>query len=164
TNAYIVGQTFSPNFPQVRSLQGFTADSDAFITRFSVDGSALTYSTLLGGSVGCCHTNSAYSAARSIAGDGATTVAIAGDTATSNFPTTVNPLGRSCCQGTSHFNSEASFVAKLADDQVSTSFTRVEQNNAAIQYTGDWFSNSNPSHSGGSAALTILGSATFKFS
>jgi hypothetical protein len=77
----------------------------------------------------------------------------------------VNPLGRTCCGGTSGFNSEASFVAKLADDQVSTAtFTRVEQNNAAVQYAGDWFSNSNPSHSGGSAALTILGSATFRFS
>jgi hypothetical protein len=163
TNAYVVGQTFSSDFPQVHSRQGFTADSDAFVSRFSTDGTSLTYSTLLGGSMGCCHNGPTYAAARSVAGDGATNVAVAGDTSSSNFPTTVTPVG-GCCGGTSHFNSEATFVAKLADDQASTTWTRVEQNNAAIQYAGDWFSNSSTLDSGGSAALTILGSATFSFS
>ena len=31
---------------------------------------------------------------------------------------------------------------------------RVEENNPALVYTGRWYSNSNPAHSGGTAALT----------
>src|SRR5262249_5836939 len=148
---------------QLHSRQGFSTDSDAFVSRFSTDGTSLTYSTLLSGSMGCCHNGPTYAAARSVAGDGATNVVVAGDTSSSNFPTTVTPYG-GCYGGTSQFNSEASFVAKLAYDQLSNTWTRVEQNNAAIQYAGDWFSNSSTLHSGGSAALTILGSATFSFS
>jgi hypothetical protein len=43
-------------------------------------------------------------------------------------------------------------------------FTRVEQNNPAVVFTGDWLTNTNPNHSGGSAALTLTNSATFTFS
>jgi hypothetical protein len=43
--------------------------------------------------------------------------------------------------------------------------TRVEQNNSAIQYTGDWFSNANANHRGGNAYLSLINSsATFTFS
>jgi hypothetical protein len=45
-----------------------------------------------------------------------------------------------------------------------TTWTRVEQNNPAIAYSGDWFTNTNPNHSGGSATLTLSNSATFTFS
>ena len=41
---------------------------------------------------------------------------------------------------------------------------RVEQNNAAVQYTGDWATNTDPNHSGGSAALTLVNSVTLSFS
>src|SRR5207302_4448196 len=41
--------------------------------------------------------------------------------------------------------------------------TRIEQNNAAAQYTGDWATNTDPNHSGGSAALTLVNSVTLSF-
>jgi hypothetical protein len=166
TNAYVVGQTFSSDFPQVNSLQPLAGGSDAFVSELSTDGATLIYSTFLGGSVGCCDNSSAntYSAARSVAGDGDKTIVVAGDTNSSDFPTTATPIG-GCCVGTSFFNSSASFVAKLGPDlTASTMWTRVEQDSPAVQYAGTWDTNSNPNHSGGVAVLTILGSARFSFS
>jgi Beta-propeller repeat len=166
TSAYVAGQTFSSDFPQARSLQAFAGGSDAFIAKLSDDGSSLAYSTFLGGSIGCCHvdTSQTYTAARGIAGDGNTSVLVAGDTNSSNFPVTSNPTGFSCCAGTSGYNSEMSFIAKLVDDLPTATWTRVEQDNAAVQYTGDWLTNTDPNHSGGSAALTMVNSVTFNFS
>jgi hypothetical protein len=165
TNAHVVGQTFSLDFPQVRSLQGFTGGSDAFVAELSTDGSSLIYSTFLGGSAGCCHNRSAntYAAARSVAGDGIKNIVVAGDTNSSDFPTTATPIG-GCCRGTSFFNSSAPFVAKLGPDLTSTTWTRVEQDSSPVQYTGPWYTNSNPNHSGSTAVLTILGSSSFSFS
>jgi hypothetical protein len=40
----------------------------------------------------------------------------------------------------------------------------VEQSDASIQYTGDWYTNNNDNESGGTAYLTLNGSATFTFS
>jgi hypothetical protein len=51
-NAYVTGVTASPDFPQVRSTQGFRGITDAYIVEFSTDGKSLVYSTLLGGAVG----------------------------------------------------------------------------------------------------------------
>jgi len=48
---YITGDTASDNFPTVNSYQSSNAgEEDAFVTRFSSDGSVLEYSTYLGGS------------------------------------------------------------------------------------------------------------------
>jgi len=166
TNAYVVGQTVSSDFPQVNSLQRLAGGSDAFIAELSADGATFIYSSFLGGSLGCCRNSSAntYSAARSVAGDGDKTIVVAGDTNSSDFPTTATVTGR-CCIGTSFFNSSESFVAKLGPDLTSpTVSTRVEQDNAAVQYAGTWYTNANPNHSRGAAVLTILGSARFSFS
>jgi hypothetical protein len=165
TNAYVVGQTFSSDFPQVHSLQRFTGGSDAFIANLSTDGSTLIYSTFLGGSTGCCHDSSTKtsSAARSVAGDGATNIVVAGDTNSVDFPTTATMVG-GCCLGSSVFNSSAPFVVKLGNNPASTTWTRVQQDSSAVQYTGTWYTNTNPNHSGAAAALTILGSSSFSFS
>src|SRR5207302_8735309 len=45
-----------------------------------------------------------------------------------------------------------------------TTWTRVEQDNSAVQYIGDWATNTDPNHSGGSAKLTLVNSVTFSFS
>src|SRR5207237_1366555 len=42
-------------------------------------------------------------------------------------------------------------------------WTRVEQDTAAVQYTGDWRTDANPNYSGG-ANVTLTGSVTFSFS
>jgi len=48
---YLAGDTFSENFPTAAAYQGsLSGSSDSFAARFSADGSALDYSTYLGGS------------------------------------------------------------------------------------------------------------------
>ncbi|MCX5888167.1 MAG: SBBP repeat-containing protein [Deltaproteobacteria bacterium] len=50
-NAYITGSTFSANFPLNDPIQsGLSGSSDAFVAKINPDGSALQYSTYLGGS------------------------------------------------------------------------------------------------------------------
>ena len=51
-NAYVTGQTTSTNFPSANAVQGTYAggDADAFVTKLNANGSALLYSTYLGGS------------------------------------------------------------------------------------------------------------------
>jgi hypothetical protein len=51
TNVYITGDTFSPNFPTASALQPtFGGYRDAFITKINAAGTAIIYSTYLGGS------------------------------------------------------------------------------------------------------------------
>ena len=54
-NAYVTGQTRSTNFPTANAIQatfgGGFPDGDAFVTKINAAGSALVYSTYLGGSV-----------------------------------------------------------------------------------------------------------------
>ena len=47
-SAYVTGETGSPTFPTLNSLQSLR-DGDAFVTRLSSSGSSLIYSTFLGG-------------------------------------------------------------------------------------------------------------------
>jgi len=52
-NAYVTGQTYSTDFPTAAPIQasnGGNQDSDAFVTEINSSGSALVYSTYLGGS------------------------------------------------------------------------------------------------------------------
>ena len=50
-NAYIAGQTKSSNFPTASPYQGsFGGTEDAFVTKLNASGTALVYSTYLGGS------------------------------------------------------------------------------------------------------------------
>ena len=51
-NAYVTGYTISTNFPTVNPLQPAIRrrTSDAFVTKLNPTGSALVYSTYLGGS------------------------------------------------------------------------------------------------------------------
>jgi hypothetical protein len=51
-NAYVTGQTYSTDFPTAAAIQasnGGNQDSDAFVTEINSSGSALVYSTYLGG-------------------------------------------------------------------------------------------------------------------
>ncbi|MBI3665354.1 MAG: SBBP repeat-containing protein, partial [Acidobacteria bacterium] len=81
-NAYVVGETASSNFPTTpgafRTSHG--RGSDAFVAKIALDGSALVYAGLLGGSGDA----SAYD----IAVDGSGNAYVAGVTNSSDFPTT----------------------------------------------------------------------------
>ena len=79
-NAYVTGFTLSPDFPTVNALQ---TSGSAFAAKLTADGSALVYSTHLGGSGG--------KAANGIAVDAAGDAYITGYTLSADFPT-VNPF------------------------------------------------------------------------
>ncbi len=77
--AYIVGTTSSPNLPTRNSaLTSLGGGNDAFVTKFSVAGTALEYSTYLGGS--------GVDTGLGIFVDGAGSAYVTGDTRSTNFP------------------------------------------------------------------------------
>jgi hypothetical protein len=85
-NAYLTGRTTSTNFPTANPLQPtFGGDYDAFVTKLNAAGSALIYSTYLGGS--------GYDVGNAIAVDGSGNAYITGQTGSTNFPI-ANPLQR----------------------------------------------------------------------
>jgi hypothetical protein len=164
-NAYVTGVTASADFPQVPSGQTFQGIADAFVAEMSMDGSSLIYSTLLGGAV-----NQQQSSTRSGSSSGSAIVTLDGNayvtglTDASDFPITANPTNGPCCVNNAWSGIDG-FVAKFANDSVFTAgWIRVEQDDSAVRYTGDWYTNSNQNESGGSARLAQGGSATFTFS
>jgi len=84
-NAYVTGGASSTNFPTMNPLQPTYGggDSDAFVAKISPTGSALVYSTYLGGTK--------QDDGDAIAVDSAGNVHVGGTTASRNFPT-MNPL------------------------------------------------------------------------
>jgi uncharacterized repeat protein (TIGR01451 family) len=79
-NAYVVGVTPSTDFPTQNPYQGtYAGGRDAFVTRLNADGSALLYSTYLGGT--------GEEEGTSIAVDGAGNAYVTGYVSSMNFPT-----------------------------------------------------------------------------
>lgn len=84
-NAFVTGHTTSTNFPTFAPLQGASGGADdAFVTKLNAAGSALLYSTYLGGS--------GNDQAKGVAIDTAGDAFIAGFTSSTNFPTTTGAL------------------------------------------------------------------------
>ncbi len=78
-SAFLVGRTFSSDFPALNSMQGNMAGrTDGFVARLNGSGSALLYSTFLGGSD--------RDRAESIAVDPSGTAFVAGYTSSTDFP------------------------------------------------------------------------------
>jgi hypothetical protein len=78
-NAYVVGVTFSTNFPTVHPFQAAKgAQQDAFVAKINPRGTAWTYSTYLGGN----NVDEGYA----IAADAAGNAYVTGYTASTNFP------------------------------------------------------------------------------
>jgi hypothetical protein len=99
-NAYVTGQTLSTNFPTSSPFQASNSGAgDVFITKINTAGSALTYSTYLGGSIGSDVGND-------IAIDISGNAYVAGSTLSTNFPTS------SPYQG-SNGGSKDAFITKL---------------------------------------------------
>ena len=99
-NAYITGSTESTNFPTTAGAQVTSGgNKDAFIAKLSSTGTALVYSTYLGGS--------AIDVSNGIAVDSIGNAYITGYTYSSNFPTTGNAYQ------TVFSGSLDAFVAKL---------------------------------------------------
>jgi hypothetical protein len=98
--ACLTGQTRSYDFPTVNPLQptNHSLEGNAFITKFNAAGSALVYSTYLGGSY--------MDAGASIAVDSPSSVYVTGSTYSTDFPT-VDPFQ------SSPNSAGAAFVSKL---------------------------------------------------
>jgi hypothetical protein len=103
-NAYVTGQTSSADFPTVNALQStLVGPTDAFLTKINASGSALVYSTFLGGS--------GDDRADSAAVDAVGNAYIAGTTGSTNFPA-VNAVQSTFGGGSFGFGTD-SFVAEI---------------------------------------------------
>ena len=84
-NAYVTGATYSTDFPTKNAFQSANGGTgnlgDVFMTKLNATGSALLYSTYLGGS--------GRDEGHAIALDGSGNAYVTGHTASGNFPTTV---------------------------------------------------------------------------
>ena len=102
-NAYVTGNTSSTNFPTANPLQAIMEGTeDAFVAKLNATGTALVYSTYLGGS----SVNDGFG----IAVDSSGNAYVTGSTSSTDFPT-VNPLQApfgGCSQSPPN-----AFVAKL---------------------------------------------------
>jgi hypothetical protein len=110
-NAYITGYTGSTDFPTHNALQPACALNpsygycyDAFVAKVNAEGSALVYSTYLGGSSG--------EWGWGIAVDGTGQAYVTGNTNSADFPTR-NALQPACASNQVDFCSEDAFVAKV---------------------------------------------------
>ena len=101
-NAYIAGLTQSADFPTLsaydRSL-GKSADMDVFVSKLNAAGTALVWSTYLGGA-------SSLDRAVGIAVDATGNVYVTGQTASNNFPVTTTAWQKAIAGG-------ATFITKL---------------------------------------------------
>jgi len=107
-NAYLTGRTDSSDFPTRNPIQprcsadaGGVCGGDAFVAKLKVDGSALLYSTYLGGS--------GADQANAISVDSSGNAYVAGATLSGNFPT-ANPLQPSFGGGISRGDA---FISKI---------------------------------------------------
>ena len=103
-NAYVTGSTESANFPTVNSLQSkFGGGVDAFVSEVNPTGTALVYSTYLGGSFG--------DAGSGIALGSGVDPFVTGGSSSTNFPTTPGAFQTVCC---------GAFVAKIHFEEATT--------------------------------------------
>ena len=103
-NAYVTGGTSSKNFPKENPLQKYYGGGfvDAFVAKLNPTGSALVYSTYLGGSGGDSGV---------IAVDGAGNAYVTGGTESANFPVTPGAFQTTC--GANCAPQEDAFVSKI---------------------------------------------------
>jgi hypothetical protein len=111
-NAYVTGGTYSSSFPTTPGAfdTSFNGGRDAFVAKVNPSGTALAYATFLGGS----NRNDGWA----VAVDGAGNAYVAGQTSSSDFPTTPGAFdtshgGGTCYDGSWFFPCPDAFVAKL---------------------------------------------------
>jgi hypothetical protein len=116
-NAYVAGKTFSSDFPvtpgafQTTNHAVANQSSDAFITKLNATGTALVYSTYLGGSGNTIYPSFPGDVGNAIAVDASGNAYVTGQTVSSDFPVTPGAF-----QTTNHAAAPQlpnAFVAKL---------------------------------------------------
>jgi len=111
-NAYIIGATMSTNFPTTTGAFKTTNESgnfNAFVTKLNANGTALVYSTYLGGNFGVL--TSYGDSGNAIAVDGAGNAYVTGNTGSADFPTTAGAFQTS--YGGPSYDGDDAFVTKL---------------------------------------------------
>ncbi|MEK6282886.1 MAG: SBBP repeat-containing protein [Acidobacteriota bacterium] len=124
-NTYVTGYTTSTNFPTVSPIQPAKGDffnADAFVTKFNVAGSALVYSTYLGGAN--------IDEGHGLAVDSLGNAYVTGITFSSNFPT-ASPIQPVNGGGNNVVSSDA-FVTKIRDDSVPPLTVQLSASNYAV--------------------------------
>ncbi len=142
-NAYVTGTTASPDFPTTAGAfdTTFNTNPDAFMTKINAPGTALVYSTFLGGS--------GADGGTGIAVDTSGNTYVSGFTNSTNFPTTTNAI-----QSTPGGDYEA-FVAKIGDYSIS---------GRVIDSSGNSISGVTVTLSGTNSAMTTTdGNGNFAF-
>ena len=121
-NAYIVGTTQSPNFPTTagafRRTGAASNFADVFVSKLNAAGTALVYSTFIGGSD--------FDFGRRIAIDAAGNAYVTGQTKSSNFPTTGGAFDRT-------FN--IANCPRCGIDQYDTFVTKLNAAGSALVYS-----------------------------
>ena len=121
-NAYVVGTTQSPDFPTrpgaFRRTGATSNFSDVFVSKVNPTGTALVYSTFIGGSN--------FDFGRGIAIDAAGNAYLTGQTKSSNFPTTSNAFDRS-------FNVDT--CPRCGIDQYDAFITKLNATGSALVYS-----------------------------
>jgi hypothetical protein len=107
-SGHVTGYTFSADFPTANPLQAYGGSGDAFVASLNAAGSALVYSSYLGGS--------GQDIGGGIAVDASGSAYVTGDTTSTDFPT-ANPL-QAAIGG-----SYDAFVAKIGIDPSNFFFT-----------------------------------------
>jgi len=151
-NAHVTGTTFGRDFPTTSGPYRPTAPGGAFVTKLNPGGSALVYSTYLGGGVGAT--------GRGIAVDTAGNAYVTGYTDSNDFPTTPGAF-----QPIFVGSFTAAFIAKIIDNSSPPQPFRLEGN--AASFAGNWsfYGVEIGTFSGGSiaAANQAGATATFRF-
>ena len=135
-SAYLTGATSSPNFPTTVDAFDTTFNggpSDVFVTQLNPSGSALIYSTFLGGSGNPQETGIQDDAGLSITLDSFGNIYVTGGTRSANFPTTAGAFDTT-------FNGvEDVFVAKFSTTvlPVSTPLCEITTGGWIIADNGD---------------------------
>ena len=122
-SAYVAGDTTSSDFPIASAVQLTYGGglSDAFATKLNAAGSALVYSTFLGGSL--------YDEGRGIDLDGSGDAFAIGSTSSDNFPT-ANPLQVSNGGGLN--NHDDAFVVKIGATGPTTTLSSLTLNPSSV--------------------------------
>jgi len=160
-NAYVTGVTESSNFPTTSGAYQTTygGSTDAFVTKVNPAGSALVYSTYLGGS--------AYDTGAGIAIDGSNNAYVTGETESSNFPT-ANPTQSALGGGSDAFVTELNSTGSQlifstylggSGDEDDGGFGAIATNGGSIYVTGDTDSTNFPTQSPYQAASGGLADA-----
>ncbi len=122
-NAYVTGNTASSDFPVVNAYQpALTGSQDAFLTKFSADGSSIVYSTYLGGANLTYVGGSTTQVGRAVSVDPSGEAVVAGITMATDFPTT-NAYQSSASPDQSGDLGEYGFLTKFAPDGTSVVFS-----------------------------------------